>query len=464
MTDSSSTTDGRTDDPGSSLSDSELSALDEQTIELDGSDPFEEFTDGQAVSDALAGGHIFALGEATHGTREFFRLKHRFLRYLVLEHGVRVFAMEANLPEALALNEYVVHGTGNPREALGNIYFWTWNVESILTMVEWLREFNEGRPLDDRVRFYGFDAQYTTGAVARLESYFDAVDATLPEGAREDIAFLDDDGTNPGTDNQAREHLTVADRIVPELHEHLDDYRGEYVDRQGERAFELAYRNLTVIHQASEYRHAQSEFDGDTDEELTEGEIADLEELLDIRDRAMADNVDWLLEFEDADSLALWAHDAHINREKHIVRGTDAVGVPMGKLLADRHGEEYVPVGFSFGRGSFQAISKTNEVDGEPTYELQGQTLQSPLPGTIDATLDRLDYEIALFDIQGARCDDRLETLLDEPQPHFSAGATYDSGAPEEYLTEYVYGDAFDAVCFVDDTTRARPVDGDVPE
>ncbi|MFC7073015.1 erythromycin esterase family protein [Halovenus rubra] len=448
----------------STLSDDELAALEKHTIDLGGTNPTAEFEQASAISSLFADAQVIALGEATHGTREFFQLKHRFLRHLVCNHDVRVFAMEANAPETLAINEYVVHGRGDPKDALNGIYFWTWNVDSVLTMVNWLREFNQGRPLADRVRFYGFDAQYTTGAVAHLESYFDTVEASLPEDTYSALATLDDDGTNPDKDEQTERRISVTNRLIPELRNHLDTHRADYIEKEGERAFELARHQLTILKQAAEYRRARKQYDGNPEDGLTAEQTTAMEELLRVRDQAMADNVDWLLEFEDADKIVLWAHDAHINRQKHVVRGTDAEGVPMGKILADRYGDEYVSVGFSFGRGSFQAISQANERDDESTYELRGQTVQSPVSGTVDAALNQLDIDTTLVDIESAQDDNRLESYLNEPQPHFSVGAMYNSGSPGEYLTEYVYTEAFDAVCFVDETTRARPVDGDVPE
>jgi erythromycin esterase len=428
-------------------------ALEEYTVPLETDDPTVPVTHADAVSERLDG-RIIALGEATHGTREFFRLKHRLFGHLVEERGARVFAIEANFPESLSINEYVLHGEGDPKEALENIYFWTWNVDSVLSLIEWMREFNEGRPLEDRVRFYGFDSQYSSGAVTRLQSYLDDVDVSLSPDIEDALDMLDDDGTTPD-DEQREQHLAAWKQVRPELEEILDSNRDSFVECEGERAWELARRCLTVLGQVLEYREAMFEYEGEFDGTNPD----EFEALLRLRDEAMADNVDWLLDFEETEPLVLWAHDAHINREKHHVRGTGAIATPMGRFLSDRHGQAYVPVGFSFGRGSFQAFTDTDE-----GAELDGQTLQSPVSGTIDETFDELESTIALVDITAARSDERLDALLDTPHPHFSAGATYDPSAPEDYLTEYTYGDAFDMVCYVAETTRARPVDADIPE
>ena len=76
--------------------------------------------------DMVGDAHLVALGEATHGTREFFQLKHRILELLVRERGFNVFAIEATMPEAFAVNDYVLTGRGDPAKALAGLYFWTW--------------------------------------------------------------------------------------------------------------------------------------------------------------------------------------------------------------------------------------------------------------------------------------------------------------------------------------------------
>jgi erythromycin esterase len=431
-------------------------AIEEHAVVLETTDPEEPIQHPETVNVGLANCRILGLGEATHGTREFFRLKHRFFAHLVREAGVRVFAMEANFPEALDINDYVLYGTGDPRDALDNIYFWTWNVESVLSLIEWMRDFNEGRPLEDRVRFYGFDAQYTSGAVRRLETYLDDVGPDVPSEVRASLSAVDDEGTTPDQAGEIQRQVDAGKQVVPTLRDHLESHRDAYVDEAGERAWELATRHVTIIEQVTQLREAQEGYDGEDPEAM--------EHILRVRDRAMAANAEWILEFEETDPIVLWAHDAHINTQKHPVRDSAAVATPMGELLQDKFGEEYTAVGFSFGCGAFQALTEGAASEDSSGYELEGQLRGSPVSGTIDEQLDSLDAEIALVDIASAAADDRLTDLFCSPQPHFSAGATYDPGSPEEYLTEYTYRDAFDVLCYVEETTRARPLDADLPE
>jgi erythromycin esterase len=449
MTDDTTTsTDAQHDD---STEDDVLAGLADATHPLDTTDPAAEDADLAPVGEALSDARLVGLGEATHGTREFFQLKHRLLRYLVTEHGVRHFAMEANLPEAEALDEYVVHGEGDPREALAGVYFWTWQTESVLAMVEWLREFNEGRPLDDRVRFHGFDAQYTHGAVERLREHLAAGGVDLPDDVDGDLDTLDDEGDPPHDAEDVPERADAAERALPRLRDLLADHRGPLVAATSERAHEWARRYVDVLEQAIDFAVAIDAMESDVVDAGDDDEAA-MEQLMRTRDRAMADNVEWLLERADAEPLVLWAHDAHLNRSAQTDRDSGAAAPSLGSHLADAHGDDYRVVGFSFARGGFQAVGEDD--DGE--HGLHEFGLDGPVAGTVDETLAALGEPLAYVDLRAAGDDDWLA----EPRPHFSLGAVYE-GDPTEYLTEYAYGEAFDGVCFVEETTRARPLEDD---
>lgn len=456
MADNTPSKDGRTD-TSDTVDQTIVNSLDHHTVPLDTVDPMTDCNDLAAIHDLLTGPRIIGLGETTHGSRELFQLKHRLVRYLVSELGVRVFGLEANFSEALALNNYVVHDIGDPKKALEDIYFWTWNVESVLEMVEWLRTFNATRAVDDRVRFYGFDAQYSQGAIDELVEFFETVDAAFLTAVRDDLDSIADAGAPAHQDDKREARFETSERVVPELRDQLRENREPYIRKRSKAAWKLARQHVRIVKQANEYNRALHDLqEGNVDENTA------VERCLRVRDRAMADNVDWILEYENADRMAIWAHDAHINRVEQTSRETGATATSLGGHLAARHGDEYYALGFSFGHGSFQAISEVPNTEGNgQTHSPQEQTIDAPLPDTIDATLAALDYPIAIVDIRTASEDTMIAEWLTNPQRHFSAGATYDPKNPEKYVTEYVYSEAFDGVCFIDETTRARPIGHD---
>jgi hypothetical protein len=120
------------------------------------------FDDMQPLKKIVGQSRIVALGEATHGTREFFQLKHRMVEFLASQMGFTIFSIEANMPEAYRLNDYVLVGKGDPKTLIKGMYFWTWDTEEVLAMIEWMREFNQSGK--GRIEFTGFDMQ--TPAVA----------------------------------------------------------------------------------------------------------------------------------------------------------------------------------------------------------------------------------------------------------------------------------------------------------
>lgn len=435
MTNDTTTTDG--DDP-----------LSNYTTPLATTDPEGDTADLATLEDHLADAAVVGLGEATHGTREFFRLKDRLIRHLVRDHGCRTVAFEANLPEATAIDDYVVHGEGDPAAALAAVYFWTWHTEAVRDLLAWLRAFNADRPVDDCVRFYGVDAQYTQGAVDALREFLATADPDFLDTVADDLAAIGDGGAATGQDGSLDDQIATADERLPALRERFDERREAYVDATTERRVRVAERCLRVAEQAIEYKRATRERqDGDDAAGATE-------RVLRVRDRAMAENLAWVRDQVDG-PVALWAHDAHLNRVEQSSRRTGATAPSLGHHLAEEHGSDYYALGFAFGRGGFQAIDTASEDGG-----LCEHVLDAPRPETIEERLADLGHEQCFLECRGAAEDDRLAASLAAPQRHFSTGAVYDETDPEDFVTTYRYAEAFDGLVYVDETTRARPLGG----
>jgi len=133
------------------------------------------FDDMRSLQALIGNARIVSLGEATHGSREFFQLKHRMLEFLASEMGFSIFSIEANLPEAYRLNDYVLEGKGDPAQLLRGMYFWTWDTEEVLGMIQWMREFNKSGK--GRVQFTGFDMQTPTVAASIVRDFVSRYDA-----------------------------------------------------------------------------------------------------------------------------------------------------------------------------------------------------------------------------------------------------------------------------------------------
>ena len=132
------------------------------------------FADLQPLGQMVGNARIVELGEATHGTREFFQLKHRIIEYLAAQKGFTIFSIEGNMPEAYRLNEYVLHGVGDPKELLGGMGFWTWDTQEVLDMILWMRDFNQSGK--GHIEFTGFDMQSPTVSLEAVRHFVQQYD------------------------------------------------------------------------------------------------------------------------------------------------------------------------------------------------------------------------------------------------------------------------------------------------
>jgi erythromycin esterase len=434
-------------------------------------DPGAGTADLVPLDDRLGSARVVGLGEASHGAREMFQVKDRLIRRLVTEHGCRAVVLEANTPEARAIDDYVVHGEGDPAAALAAVYFWTWQVESVCALLEWLRSFNAGRPLADRVRSYGADVQYTGGAVTAVRDFFEAVDPDALDGLRDALATADDDGTGAYHDDDRPARVAAIETVVPALRDRLAEDGEEYADEAGERAVTDARRDLRTLELAADYRRVQQRraestgAGGDPDPEL-------VAETLRLRDAAMAENVEWVAERTDG-PVAVWAHDDHVCRTAQRPRSADVTAPSLGSHLAERYGPDYLAVGFGAERLGFQAFGPVADGGGEgnegeddaEAYALQAWTVDGPLPGTTEAAVAAAADGVAILDLRAATGRDGSDAgpaaaWLSKRRPHLSVGAYYDPATRAAFLTDRVHGEAFDLLCHLPVTERARPLAG----
>jgi erythromycin esterase-like protein len=143
-------------------------------IPFDTAEPGHGFADLMPLKQVIGDARIVALGEGTHGTREFFQMKHRLTEFLASEMGFTVLAMEANSPEAERVNDYVQGGEGDPRALLKGMYFWMWDTQEVLDLIAWMRDVNRARP--GRLRFAGFDMQTPTVAIEQVSRFVERAD------------------------------------------------------------------------------------------------------------------------------------------------------------------------------------------------------------------------------------------------------------------------------------------------
>ena len=136
-----------------------------------------DFSDLEHFGTLVKDAQIIALGEATHGTSEFFKLKHRLLQYAIRDLGVRTFILEDNQLQVERVNRYVLLGEGDARTVMRGL-FAVWNTQEMLELVKWVRAYNEAHP-SDPVAFMGMDVQNPQLALEQLQRTLSENDAEL---------------------------------------------------------------------------------------------------------------------------------------------------------------------------------------------------------------------------------------------------------------------------------------------
>jgi erythromycin esterase len=407
-----------------------LSWLRRHAIPLTGVEAGRGFADLQSLKTVIGSARIVALGEATHGTREFFQLKHRLLEFLVIEMGFTTFTIEANWPESLAVNDYVLHGRGDPAKVLAGLHFWTWNTEEVLDLIRWIRQYNAHSTRKAKVRFVGFDAQFTALAATTIKGYLTRVDpAFATEIAPRLVLF----------EKEYRDYSTLSESDVDALHstardlaERLRAEERTYVIRSTLQEWRLACQHACILRQVDEQRRA-----GDDEKARYMS-----------RDRAMAENVAWILENEGPRcKIVVWAHNGHVTRNPRGIFGGEVVS--MGMHLARRFDPELVVVGFAFGEGAFQAVVK-EEANRRPLREV---TIGPAPDETFDAVLARTGLPVFMLDLR--HVDEDVVPWLQEPQITREIGAFFED--PEDMCQTIVPMARYDVLAFIAKTTRARP-------
>ena len=374
---------------------------------------------GQLVGDA----RVVALGEATHGTREFFQLKHRVLEYLVAKKNCTVFSIEANFPESLAVNEYVLTGKGDPAKALAGMYFWTWDTEEVRDLIAWMRLWNSDPRHKKKVQFLGFDMQTATVGAQHVLAYLKKVDATFAGKLEAPLAPLASLQAERGVAKLPAADQEALARAVADLVAGFDANKARWIKRSSVAAWALARQEAVVVAQA-------------------EGERRGGVNGFAWRDQSMAANIRWIAErLPRNERIFVWAHNGHVN--------LDPTGTSMGSHLARDFGKDYLTVGFVFDHGHFQAM-------GQPPAPL-GLTEHAVGPATDDnlaAAFHAAGLPLLALDLRTAPEGPATDWLA-SPHAMREAGAVFST---ETIMTHPVaLAERFHAVIFVDETTRARP-------
>ncbi len=378
--------------------------------------------------DAVGDSKIVGLGESTHGTSEFFSLKHKLLQYAVTELGFRVFVLEDHFMAGEDINAFVTNGTGTLREAIKGI-FATWNTAEVHKMIQWIRNYNQAHA-DDLIYFVGVDIQEVTRPIDSLLYFIKRQDSLYFEKTELELKELREVGAR---------HYMIQDTLV--RMSWIDKSESIYTTllANKEKWLQTATSNAekTQIEYGVQYANIVQQYFK---------EIYSFGSAL-YRDEAMAENISWYFEkIHPNKKMIVWAHDSHVSRGDHDGIFTNLNnGVTMGSFLSKKYKNNYKSFGLATYQGNYLAFK---------TYAYQVQ-IQAPLFPSPVGSLEEALHQIA----QEKKCENLYLSLprsidwLNKPLPlRFANHVSIDYG----YWGRLVVPCQFDGLFFIDNTTSAK--------
>lgn len=313
--------------------------------------------DYDALLDLIGDASIVCIGEASHGTHEFYSERATITKRLIDEKGFDAVAVEADWPDAYRVNRYV-RGMGDDADAIealdgfrSRFPTWMWRNADVLDFVGWLRSFNDPLATEEKVGFYGVDLYSLFSSIEAVIRYLDQVDPDAAQRARKRYACFD----HFGDEAQAYGYATatgIAESCEEEVVNQLTELRRRAADlanRDGHippDEYFYAEQNARLVTNAEEYYRS-----------MYHGRVSSWN----LRDRHMAETIDALVAHLGKSRggrarLVVWEHNSHLGDARFTEMGQQGE-LNVGQLVRERYEDQAVLIGFSTYTGTVTAAT-----------------------------------------------------------------------------------------------------------
>jgi protein-L-isoaspartate(D-aspartate) O-methyltransferase len=391
--------------------------------------------------DRLSGSKLVLVGEATHGTSEFYRMRARITQELIRTSGFTIVAVEADWPDARKVTRYVQglpDGHRSAEPAFARFPMGMWRNHETWTFVEWLRVFNaEIREPGRRAGFYGLDLYSLFTSIRSVLDYLERVDPPAARLARERYSCLTPWQADPQA--YARAALTgryrVCEKEAVAMLRDMVRHELEYAERDGDRFLD-AVQNARLIADAERYYRAM---------------YYGASESWNQRDRHMFDTLERLLDFHGPSAKAIvWAHNSHLGD----ARATEMSArgeLNLGQLCRQRFNNQAVLVGFGTDHGT---VAAAHEWDGP----MDAMTLRPAHPESYERVFHDAEIKAFLLPLREPRREE-VRAELASARLERAVGVIY---RPETELQSHYFHASlphqFDEYIWFDETRAVRPI------
>jgi erythromycin esterase-like protein len=383
---------------------------------------------------------VVLLGEASHGTAEFYRARAAITRRLIEAHGFRFVAVEADWPDAAIVDERVRQ---RPKARPGATPFqrfpvWMWRNREFGAFVSWLRGHSAALAEEQRAAFYGLDLYSLSESIAAVLGYLDAHDPEAARVARERYGCLTPWQKNPAVYGRAAYQSGFGkcrDAVVAQLRDLLDARLDASVQEDA-RLFDATH-NARLVASAEEYYRAMYESSAQS---------------WNLRDTHMFETLTSLLDAWGPDARAVvWAHNSHLGDASATEMGRMRGELNVGQLCRERFGTAAALIGFGTHTGSVAAASDWDA-------PMQVMRVRPSREDSYEHQFHLAGVSACLLDLRRGADDALLAHLREERLERF-IGVIYRPGT--ELYSHYAEAELpaqFDAFVWFDETTAVTPL------
>ncbi len=396
-----------------------------------------DFTDLQGLKEVLKDVKVVGLGEATHGTREFFQVKHRLLEFLVREMNFNAFALEASYAACQPINDYILYDKGYVATVLTGQGYVVWDTDEMTKMIDWLREYNQSVPEEKKVKFYGLDL--TKNEIGRKE-----VLRYLHKVAPEKVAPTDSLFRVLATEEakwpmqfDAETEKTLL-HMLPHLQDVIDfltENKDKFVSSSSLTEFDQALRYTRVMKQWF-MAHTPAMLPPFVDKSI-------------IRSISMAENLMYLVDREGLEAkFVVWEHNSHLARDTW--NGSNLLGYQLRR----KYGDGYYAFSIEFNQGSFQTrLLLPDNILGD----LKEVTVPPAPEGSLPWYLSRTNVGNLILNLRAPVDNPVVEQWLHSPHKVYLTGWVNSGESQDNYIKELEVKRYYDGILFIDRTTATRP-------
>jgi erythromycin esterase len=404
--------------------------LKQKTIPIKYIEPGNGFSDLQAMKEILRDAQVVGLGEATHGTHEFFEIKHRLIEFLVTQMGFTAFAIESSFSDCEPINEYVLTGKGDRASVLTNQNYTAWDTEEFSAMLDWMRKYNQKVPDEKKIHFYGLDI-LSLQKVGREKAR-----AYFKKYVPEKLTSIDSVFTVLGNEEVnwvSRLNQNALQQIFIPLNDlltYLTDSKNRLVKSSSLTTWQETYKYLEVMQQS--LYHNMTE----VPESFKAKNLG--------RDAFMWENLQYIMERERPNTkFIFWAHNYHVS--------TNEANETFGSFLRQKLKDRYYAISLDCYDGNFLARERLPD---KSYGDLKIDTLYSTL-NSINWYLAQVGDPYLFVDLRQASANPVVSKWFETPS-RFAGGNWMHRSTNKNSESKTLKG-LYDGVLFIQKSTPSRP-------